>query len=134
MKKKFLAILCIAALALVGLILNLGAGRAKAGGGFDVIRAALGYTMAQLKAVNICTVVGFPLGYQTTAAKVCEVEQAIADAAVFPAGLAMCWPWQVPLWGLVISGVFPIWLQNTAAGFSCWFFSPKRKVQLRPNA
>ena len=32
-------------------------------------------------AVNICTVVGFPLGYQTTAAKVCEVEQAIADGA-----------------------------------------------------
>ena len=31
--------------------------------------------------MNICTVVGFPLGYQTTAAKVCEVEQAIADGA-----------------------------------------------------
>lgn len=31
--------------------------------------------------LNICTVVGFPLGYQTTAVKVCEVEQAIADGA-----------------------------------------------------
>lgn len=29
--------------------------------------------------VNICTVVGFPLGYSTTAAKVAEVEQALAD-------------------------------------------------------
>lgn len=29
--------------------------------------------------VNICTVVGFPLGYSTTAAKVTEVEQALAD-------------------------------------------------------
>ena len=29
--------------------------------------------------VNICTVVGFPLGYSVTAAKVAEVEQALAD-------------------------------------------------------
>jgi deoxyribose-phosphate aldolase len=29
--------------------------------------------------VNICTVVGFPLGYAVTAAKVAEVEQALAD-------------------------------------------------------
>ncbi len=29
--------------------------------------------------VNICTVIGFPLGYSTTAAKVAEVEQAFAD-------------------------------------------------------
>ncbi|MDD7266690.1 MAG: deoxyribose-phosphate aldolase [Lachnospiraceae bacterium] len=29
--------------------------------------------------INICTVVGFPLGYSATAAKVAEVEQAIAD-------------------------------------------------------
>ncbi len=29
--------------------------------------------------VNICTVVGFPLGYSATAAKVTEVEQALAD-------------------------------------------------------
>ena len=28
--------------------------------------------------VNICTVVGFPLGYSTTAAKVTEVEQALS--------------------------------------------------------
>ena len=31
--------------------------------------------------VNICTVVGFPLGYSTTAAKVAETEQAILDGA-----------------------------------------------------
>ncbi len=30
-------------------------------------------------AVNICTVVGFPLGYSVTAAKVAEAEQAIAE-------------------------------------------------------
>lgn len=29
--------------------------------------------------INICTVVGFPLGYSVTAAKVTEVEQALAD-------------------------------------------------------
>lgn len=29
--------------------------------------------------VRICTVVGFPLGYSTTAAKVAETEQALAD-------------------------------------------------------
>lgn len=29
--------------------------------------------------INICTVVGFPLGYSVTAAKVAEVEQALAD-------------------------------------------------------
>ncbi len=29
--------------------------------------------------VNICTVVGFPLGYSVTAAKLAEVEQALAD-------------------------------------------------------
>lgn len=29
--------------------------------------------------INICTVVGFPLGYSTTKAKVAEVEQALAD-------------------------------------------------------
>ncbi len=29
--------------------------------------------------LNICTVVGFPLGYSVTAAKVAEVEQALAD-------------------------------------------------------
>lgn len=31
--------------------------------------------------MNICTVVGFPLGYSVTAAKVLEAEQAIADGA-----------------------------------------------------
>lgn len=31
--------------------------------------------------INICTVVGFPLGYSVTAAKVAEVEAAIADGA-----------------------------------------------------
>ena len=31
--------------------------------------------------VNICTVVGFPLGYSVTAAKVAEVRQALADGA-----------------------------------------------------
>lgn len=31
--------------------------------------------------LNICTVIGFPLGYQTTAVKVCETRQAIADGA-----------------------------------------------------
>lgn len=31
--------------------------------------------------INICTVVGFPLGYNTTAVKVYEVQQAIADGA-----------------------------------------------------
>ncbi len=31
--------------------------------------------------VNICTVVGFPLGYSVTAAKVTEAKQAIADGA-----------------------------------------------------
>ena len=32
-------------------------------------------------ALNICTVVGFPLGYSVTAAKVAEVEAALADGA-----------------------------------------------------
>ena len=31
--------------------------------------------------INICTVVGFPLGYSVTAAKVAETVQAIADGA-----------------------------------------------------
>lgn len=31
--------------------------------------------------LNICTVIGFPLGYSVTAAKVVEAEQAIADGA-----------------------------------------------------
>lgn len=31
--------------------------------------------------INICTVVGFPLGYSTTAAKVTEVKEALADGA-----------------------------------------------------
>lgn len=31
--------------------------------------------------INICTVIGFPLGYNTTAVKVYEVQQAIADGA-----------------------------------------------------
>lgn len=31
--------------------------------------------------INICTVVGFPLGYSVTAAKITETEQAIADGA-----------------------------------------------------
>lgn len=31
--------------------------------------------------VNICTVVGFPLGYAVTDAKLCETKQAIADGA-----------------------------------------------------
>jgi deoxyribose-phosphate aldolase len=31
--------------------------------------------------LNICTVVGFPLGYSVTAAKVAEVERALADGA-----------------------------------------------------
>ena len=31
--------------------------------------------------LNICTVVGFPLGYSTTRAKLAEVEQALADGA-----------------------------------------------------
>ena len=31
--------------------------------------------------INICTVVGFPLGYSCTAAKVAEVKQALADGA-----------------------------------------------------
>lgn len=31
--------------------------------------------------INICTVVGFPLGYSTTKAKVAEVEQALADGS-----------------------------------------------------
>lgn len=29
--------------------------------------------------INICTVIGFPLGYQVTAAKVCEAKEAIAQ-------------------------------------------------------
>lgn len=32
-------------------------------------------------ALNICTVIGFPLGYNTTAVKVFETEQAVADGA-----------------------------------------------------
>lgn len=32
-------------------------------------------------ALNICTVIGFPLGYHTTAVKVCETRQAIEDGA-----------------------------------------------------
>lgn len=31
--------------------------------------------------VNICTVVGFPLGYSTTTAKIAETQQALADGA-----------------------------------------------------
>lgn len=31
--------------------------------------------------LNICTVIGFPLGYSVTAAKIAEAEQAIADGA-----------------------------------------------------
>ena len=31
--------------------------------------------------LTICTVVGFPLGYSVTAAKVCEVREALADGA-----------------------------------------------------
>lgn len=31
--------------------------------------------------INICTVIGFPLGYSTTKAKLTEVEQALADGA-----------------------------------------------------
>lgn len=31
--------------------------------------------------INICTVIGFPLGYSTTAAKVQEVKEALADGA-----------------------------------------------------
>ena len=31
--------------------------------------------------INICTVIGFPLGYSVTAAKVAEAKQAIADGA-----------------------------------------------------
>ncbi|MDO4632529.1 MAG: deoxyribose-phosphate aldolase [Eubacteriales bacterium] len=31
--------------------------------------------------INICTVVGFPLGYSVTAAKIAEVKQALADGA-----------------------------------------------------
>ena len=31
--------------------------------------------------LNICTVIGFPLGYNTTEAKICEIKQAIADGA-----------------------------------------------------
>lgn len=33
------------------------------------------------EAVNICTVIGFPLGYSVTAAKVCEAKEAIKDGA-----------------------------------------------------
>ena len=36
---------------------------------------------AEFPTLNICTVIGFPLGYQTTRAKVAEAEQAIADGA-----------------------------------------------------
>ena len=32
-------------------------------------------------ALNICTVIGFPLGYSSTEAKICEVTQAVADGA-----------------------------------------------------
>jgi len=31
--------------------------------------------------INICTVIGFPLGYEVTAAKVCEAKEAIKDGA-----------------------------------------------------
>lgn len=31
--------------------------------------------------INICTVIGFPLGYSVTAAKVCEAKEAIKDGA-----------------------------------------------------
>lgn len=34
------------------------------------------------KAIPICTVIGFPLGYNTTATKVCEVKDAVACGAV----------------------------------------------------
>ncbi|MBE6080296.1 MAG: deoxyribose-phosphate aldolase, partial [Veillonella sp.] len=33
------------------------------------------------EAINICTVIGFPLGYMTTAVKVAETKQAVADGA-----------------------------------------------------
>jgi deoxyribose-phosphate aldolase len=35
----------------------------------------------EFPALNICTVIGFPLGYSTTAAKAAEVKAAIADGA-----------------------------------------------------
>jgi deoxyribose-phosphate aldolase len=31
--------------------------------------------------VNICTVIGFPLGYSVTAAKIIEAKQAVSDGA-----------------------------------------------------
>ena len=39
------------------------------------------YIHNKYKDVNICTVIGFPLGYSTTSIKVAEAKQAIADGA-----------------------------------------------------
>ena len=36
---------------------------------------------AAYPALNLCTVIGFPLGYAATAVKVCEAKQALADGA-----------------------------------------------------
>ena len=41
----------------------------------------IAWIRAAYPALNICTVIGFPLGYNTTAVKVFEVKQAIADGA-----------------------------------------------------
>lgn len=43
--------------------------------------AYIGRVHEQFPGLNICTVVGFPLGYSVTAAKVAEVEAALADGA-----------------------------------------------------
>lgn len=39
------------------------------------------YIHNKYKDVNICTVIGFPLGYSTTSIKVAEAKQAIEDGA-----------------------------------------------------
>lgn len=39
------------------------------------------YVHEQYESVNICTVIGFPLGYSSTAGKIAETKQAIEDGA-----------------------------------------------------
>ena len=41
----------------------------------------MGRVHDKFETLNICTVVGFPLGYSVTAAKAAEVEQAVRDGA-----------------------------------------------------
>lgn len=46
-----------------------------------VMPSAVAYVREHFPALTVCTVIGFPLGYQTTAAKCAEAEDALAKGA-----------------------------------------------------